>query len=267
MNGEIPALSVDDLSFVYSDGRKALEGVTFSVDARTSLGVVGPNGAGKTTLFLNLAGILGSRTGEIRLFDEPVPNERGRAPPIEFRRRIGIVFQVTDDQLFSPTVFDDVAFAPLNFGQPRDEIERRVATALAAVGLSGYEERTPQHLSAGEKRRVALATVLSYDPEILILDEPTSDLDPRGRRELVELLNSMPQTKLIASHDLEFVLGACDEILLLDGGKSCAQGSVEEILSNGPLLAEHGLEAPLGLRGLTAEEIRVLKSSGFTAPT
>jgi cobalt/nickel transport system ATP-binding protein len=237
----VPAIEIRGLGFVHDDGRRALEEVAFSVRAGESLGVVGPNGAGKTTLFMTLLGIHRPAEGEIYLFGTRFPSENGAHVPPELRRRIGLVFQESDEQLFSPTVFDDVAFAPLNFGFPKGEIRARVERALAAVDLAGYGERAPHHLSAGEKRRVAIATVISYEPDVLILDEPTGDLDPRGRRHLVELLGRMPQTKIIASHDLGFVRDTCERVVLLDGGRIRADGPAGEVLGDRELLERHGL--------------------------
>src|SRR5262245_1084150 len=163
-----PAVSARGLGYVYPDGRRALAGLDLTIAPGESVGVIGPNGAGKTTLLMVLAGLFPPSEGELRIFGAP----HGPDAAPDLRRRIGLVFQSTEEQLFSPTVFDDVAFGPLNFGLPRGEVRERVARALAAVGLVGYEGRSPHHLSCGERRRVALATVLSYDPEVLILDEP-----------------------------------------------------------------------------------------------
>lgn len=238
---DLPAIEVKGLGFVFEDGRRALDGIGFSLAAGESLGIVGPNGAGKTTLFLTLLGIYRPREGEIRVFGTPFPTTNGARFPPQLRRRIGLVFQETDDQLFSPTVFDDVAFGPLNFGLSGDAIRDRVREALDAVDLAGYEDRTPHHLSAGEKRRLAIATVISYEPDILILDEPTSNLDPRGRRQLVALLEKMPHARLIASHDLDFVRDTCERVLLIEGGRIRADGPTDAILDDTKLLEEHGL--------------------------
>ena len=238
---DLPAIEVKGLGFVFEDGRRALDGIGFSLAAGESLGIVGPNGAGKTTLFLTLLGIYRPREGEIRVFGTPFPTTNGARFPPQLRRRIGLVFQETDDQLFSPTVFDDVAFGPLNFGLSGDAIRDRVREALDAVDLAGYEDRTPHHLSAGEKRRLAIATVISYEPDILILDEPTSNLDPRGRRQLVALLEKMPHARLIASHDLDFVRDTCERVLLIEGGRIRADGPTDVILDDTKLLEEHGL--------------------------
>jgi cobalt/nickel transport system ATP-binding protein len=237
----VPAIEARNVDFVYEDGRRALDNVSFRLLPGESAGLVGPNGAGKTTLFLALAGIYPPSRGEILVFGTPYPVWNGFRIPHALRRRVGIVFQETDEQLFSPTVFDDVAFGPLNFDLPREEIEARVEKALAAVDLVGYEKRPPHHLSAGEKRRVAIAGVIAYEPEVLILDEPTSDLDPRGRRQLVDLLRKLPQAKLIASHDLDFIRRACERVMILSHGRIRADGRAGEVLGDERLLEEEGL--------------------------
>jgi len=253
-----PAISARNIGFVYPDGRRALSGVTFTVARGESVGVIGPNGAGKTTLFQVLAGLYPPSEGELEVFGERLGPDLSPAAARDLRRKIGLVFQSTEDQLFSPTVFDDVAFGPLNFGFPRGEARERVARSLLAVGLVGFEGRSPHHLSAGEARRVAIATVLAYDPEALILDEPTSDLDPRGRRELVGLLAKMEHARLIASHDLEFVARTCSRAILLEGGAVRADLPAAEALTDARLLETHGLEIPLGLKGLDAQGLRRL---------
>ena len=244
----VPALEAQGLSYSYPDGREAISQVSFALAPGEAVGLIGPNGAGKTTLFMLLAGLYPAASGSVRVFGEALTGSGAHAA----RRRVGLVFQSTDEQLFSPTVFDDVAFGPLNFGVPRAEVRSRVAKALDAVGLRGYESRSPHHLSAGERRRVAIATVLSYDPDVLILDEPTSDLDPRGRRELVTLLRGLGHALLIASHDLEFIARTTRRVLLLDGGAIRADGETAGVLTNATTLEAHGLEVPLGLRGLDA---------------
>jgi len=251
------AVEARGLGYVYPDGRRALSSVSFTVSSGEAVGIIGPNGAGKTTLFMVLAGLFAPAEGELSIF--------GEAPSFKWspdlRRRIGLVFHSTDEQLFSPTVFDDVAFGPLNFGLPRSEVRGRVARALEAVGLQGYEGRSPHHLSSGERRRAAIATVLVYDPDILILDEPTSDLDPRGRRELVGLLSAMDHARLIASHDLEFIARTCSRVILLEGGTVRADARTAAVLTDSTLLEANGLEVPLGLRGLDAPALeRLLKT-------
>ena len=233
------AIEIENLSFSYPDGQKALRDVSLTVGIGESVAIVGPNGAGKSTLLLHLNGILKGE-GMVRILGLPV-NDRHLK---EIRRRVGLVFQSPEDQLFSPTVFDDVAFGPINMGLPEDEVRRRVKWALKQVGMSGHEGRSPHHLSVGEKKRVAIATVLAIGPEILAIDEPTGDLDPRGRWELIELLRNLPMTKLIASHDLEAVRALCQRTIILDKGRVVADGFTHRILSDVPLLASHGLAPP-----------------------
>ncbi len=240
-----PAIDVIDLSFTYPDGSQALDTVRFRAEPGDALGLVGPNGAGKTTLFLCLAGVLPVPPGHVRLagLDPGVPAERRQLPT-----RAGIVFQNSDDQLFSATVGDDVAFGPLNFGLPADEVRRRVTEALARVGLAGSEERVPLHLSGGEKRRAALAGVLAMHPEVLLLDEPSIFLDPRGRRDLIRLLGELGGTQVIAAHDLDLILDTCRRVLLLDHGRLVADGPATEVLADVALMEAHGLEVPYRLR-------------------
>jgi cobalt/nickel transport system ATP-binding protein len=239
------AIVVQGLSYTYPNGPTALRGLSFTVGAGESLGLVGPNGAGKTTLFLALAGVLPPPAGVAQLarLDPGRPNERKRLPA-----KVGIVFQNSDDQLFNATVFDDVAFGPLNLGLPADEVRRRVAEALEGVGLPESGQRVPYHLSGGEKRRVALAGVLAMRPEILLLDEPSMYLDPRGRRELIGLLKRLPGTKVIAAHDLELILETCDRVLVLDRGEMVAEGPGSQVLADAALMEAHGLEVPYSLR-------------------
>jgi energy-coupling factor transporter ATP-binding protein EcfA2 len=206
------------------------------------VGLLGPNGAGKTTFALHLNGILRAASGTISLGETELSDQTLR----EIRRRVGLVFQDPDDQLFMPTVFADVAFGPTNFGFPTDQVERRVRIALDSVGEWDLASRAPHHLSGGERRKVAIATVLASDSELLVLDEPTSNLDPAGRRELVALLSSLPTTQLVVSHDLPFVLELCPRSVIMDGGRIVADGPTGELLSNRQLLADHRLELPFG---------------------
>jgi cobalt/nickel transport system ATP-binding protein len=240
-----PAIAVRELTYAYPQGPTALDGVSFTAAAGEGVGLVGPNGAGKTSLFLCLAGVLSARAKELRVggLDVLDPKQRRQLPG-----RVGIVFQNSDDQLFNATLFDDVAFGPLNLGLPPDEVRRRTAEALAAVGLTGLEERPPFHLSGGEKRRAALAGVLAMRPQVLLLDEPSMHLDPRGRRELIGLINGLGGTRIVASHDLEFILQTCGRVLLLDGGRLIAGGPARDLLADAALMETHGLEAPYSLR-------------------
>jgi cobalt/nickel transport system ATP-binding protein len=240
------AVEVTDLSFAYPHGARALDGLTFAVRPGECVGLVGPNGAGKTTLFLCLTGVLPGKAQAVRVggLDVHDPAQRRKLP-----QRVGIVFQNSDDQLFCSTVQDDVAFGPLNLGLGPDEARRRVAEALGRVGMAGQEARVPLHLSGGEKRRVALAGVLAMRPEVLLLDEPSMFLDPRGRRELIGLLNGLEGTKLIASHDLEMILATCRRVLVLDAGRIVADGETRAVLGDAALMEAHGLEVPASLRG------------------
>ena len=239
------AICVSGLTFAYADGRAVLSDLSFDILAGETVGLIGPNGAGKTTLFLCLSGVLGCRQGTISVLglDPATPADRRRLP-----EQVGLVFQNSDDQLFNATVFEDVAFGPLNLGLPSSEVRDRVAEALAKVGLTGHEQRVPFHLSGGEQRRAALAGVLAMHPNILLLDEPTMFLDPRGRRELSALFGMIAGTKMIATHDLEFVLSTCGRAILLDAGKLIADGPTREVLANSELMESHGLEVPPSLR-------------------
>ena len=240
-----PALQVAGLTFAYPGSAAALDNIHFQVCASETIGVVGPNGAGKTTLFLCLAGVLSVKPGQVRLagLDPAVRVDRSLLPA-----KVGIVFQSSDDQLFSTTVGDDVAFGPLNLGLPPSEVRARVAEALAKVGLAGFEDRVPHHLSGGEKRRAAIAGVLAMRPDILLLDEPSMFLDPRGRRELIALLRELGGTQIIATHDLDMVLDLCGRVLVLDKGRLIADDGAEKVLADERLMNAHGLEVPYRLR-------------------
>jgi cobalt/nickel transport system ATP-binding protein len=242
---EHAAIQVRGLRYAYAGGHTALDNVSFDVRAGECVGLVGPNGAGKTTLFLCLCGILPIQAGQVKLagLDPARTGDRRTLPS-----RAGVVLQHSDDQLFNSTVFDDVAFGPLNLRLPSDEVRRCVSEALAQVGLAGFDERVPFHLSSGEKRRVALAGVLAMRPDILLLDEPTMDLDSRGRRQLITLLRELQGTKLMATHDLELIVELCSRVLVLDQGQLIADGATRTILSNATLLEQHGLEVPYSLR-------------------
>jgi len=238
------AIELEEVCFTWPGGLTALQGVSFRIAAGESVAVVGPNGAGKTTLFLCLAGVLVPQSGRLRVAGLDLADARQRR---QLPQKLGLVFADSDDQLIHWTVYDDVAFGPLNLGLPEAEVRRRVEAALRAVGLESLAQRVPFHLSSGEKKRAALAGVLAMEPEILLLDEPTIHLDPRGRRELVGVLNRLPITKIIASHDLEFDLEVCQRVLVLDQGRVVADGPIREILADARLMSEHGLEVPHSL--------------------
>ncbi len=236
-------IKIRNLEYVYPDGTKALKGIDLDVFKEESVGLIGPNGAGKSTLLLHLNGILKAGRGLVEVLGMKV-KERNI---IKVRQRVAIVFQEPDDQLFMPTVFDDVAFGPINLGYPEEKVRVSVKEALKGVRMESYEKRCSHHLSFGEKKRISLATVLSMQPEILILDEPTSNLDPRARRHLIELLRSFTLTKIVAGHDLELILGICQRVVLLDEGRIVANGDARNVLSNKSLMESHGLELPLSL--------------------
>lgn len=239
------AIHAENLTFSHAQGPPVLREVSFQVGRGETVGLVGPNGAGKTSLFLCLAGVYQRRSGSLSVagLDPSRKEERRRLPA-----HVGIVFQDSDDQLFNTTVEEDVAFGPLNLGLAPEEVRLCVREALERVGLAGFEQRVPFHLSGGEKRRVALAGVLAMRPEVLLLDEPSSHLDPRGRRGLIRLIQGLEGTKLIATHDLEMVLETCPRCLVLDAGRLVAQGPSRELLADMALMEAHGLEVPYSLR-------------------
>jgi cobalt/nickel transport system ATP-binding protein len=232
-------VKVNDLHFSYPDGHVALRSVSFNLCPGDKVALVGPNGAGKSTLMLHLNGILGGKgdieVGGIRLTRDNLP---------VIRAMVGLVFQNPDDQLFSPTVFEDVAFGPLHMGLPEAEVIDRVGKALEAVRMSAYRDRLSHHLSVGEKKRIAIATVLSMDPKILILDEPSAGLDPRARRTLINLLRELPITMLISTHDMAMVKELFPRTIVMDDGRIVADGKTRDILEDEQLLKEHGLEKP-----------------------
>lgn len=234
------AVEIEKLSFSYPDGQQGLKHINLVVNIGENLAVIGPNGAGKSTLLLHLNGILRSNS-TVRIFGLPVEEKNLK----EIRKKVGLVFQDPEDQLFSPTVFDDVAFGPINIGYSESEVRQRVAGALKSVGMAGYEQRSPHHLSVGEKKRIAIATVLSLSPELLVLDEPSSNLDPRSKWSLIELLRRLPKTKIVATHDLELVKALCQRAVILDKGEIVAEDSTEKILNDIPLLRAHGLAPDL----------------------
>jgi cobalt/nickel transport system ATP-binding protein len=237
-------VEVLNLRFTYPDGLEALSGLSFRIHHGESVAIVGANGAGKSTLLLHLNGCLVPKQGLVRIGDFPLTDKT----LADVRRTVGMVFQDPDDQLFMPTVYDDVAFGPLNLGLPLDEVDARVRAALTTVGAEHLAKRPPYRLSGGEKRAVAIATVLSMSPNILVLDEPTSNLDPRARRQLITLLAGFKHTKIIATHDLDMVMDLCERTIVLHRGQVLADGPTAEIFANDRLLDEGHLERPLSMR-------------------
>ena len=235
-------LEVKELSFTYPDQTCALRGVSFAVHRGETLAIIGPNGAGKSTLLLHLNGVLRG-PGRVEVLSESVLRKSLR----QIRSKVGLVFHDPDDQLFMPTIFDDVAFGLVQQERPADEILERVMRILRALGLEGLERRSAAHLSLGEKKKTALATVLVLEPEILVLDEPASGLDPGTRRTLIGLLKKFSMTKIIASHDLDLVAEIASRVILMDAGQLIAEGNPEAILGNQDLLEGHRLEVPLSV--------------------
>jgi cobalt/nickel transport system ATP-binding protein len=237
-----PVLDVRGLAYAYPDGHQALYGVDLHVHSGERVALLGPNGAGKTTLVLHLNGILQPGAGQVSVSGLDVRKDTLR----EVRRRVGVVFQDPDDQLFSPTVRDDVAFGPANLGLRGADLERRVVEALDQVGMRAFIDRPPHHLSFGQRRRVAVATVLAMEPEILVLDEPSSNLDPASRRELADILRSLDVTVLMVTHDLPYALELCPRSVVLSEGVVVADGDTYEILTDTVMMAAHRLELPFG---------------------
>ncbi len=235
-------IEISDLHFCYPDGRAALNGVNLHIKHGQRVGLVGPNGAGKTTLFQVLAGVSDQFDGSVVVAGCELSTPEGRK---QVHQKLGIVFQQTDDQVFHASVEEDIAFGPLNLGLSIEEAKQRVDESMKQVGLDeSFKSRLPFHLSGGEKRRVAIAGILAMQPDVLLLDEPSSDLDPRGRRELVKIVNSLPVTRIISSHNLDLICETCERVVLLDEGAIQASGPVGEILRNQELMEKHGLETP-----------------------
>lgn len=235
-------LEVRDLAYAYPDGRQVLFGIDLVVEPGERVAILGPNGAGKTTLVLHLNGTLSAGAGTVAVDGVTAGKQTLR----EIRRRVGIVFQDPDDQLFSPTVRDDVAFGPANLGYRGEDLRRRVDGALGAVGMAEYADRPPHHLSFGQRRRVAAATVLSMEPTVLVLDEPSSNLDPMARREFADIVLGLGLTTLIVTHDLLYALQLCPRSVIMDAGRIVADGPTRQILADAELLAAHRLELPVG---------------------
>ena len=233
-------VQINDLHFAYPDGHVALRGINLNICDGEKVALVGPNGAGKSTLILHMNGILNGNHGKLKIAGMPL--EKDNLPLI--RALVGMVFQNPDDQLFSPTVFEDVAFGPLHMGLGEEEIYARVKAALAAVQMEDFGDRLSHHLSMGQKKRIAIATVLAMEPQILILDEPSSVLDPRSRRALINLLRELPMTMLVSTHDLHMAQELFPRMVIMDEGKIVADGPTSELLKNEAMLEAHGLERP-----------------------
>ena len=235
-----PVLTVSQSCFSYPDKRNVLKSISLEVMPGERVGLIGPNGAGKTTLFLVLCGVLKPNAGEITLLGKPVANGK-------FNPEVALVFQNPDDQLFSPTVFEDVAFGPQNMGLLKDEVEARVKAALSIVGEAKLADRPVHHLSEGEKRLISIAGVLAMQPRLIIYDEPNANLDIRSRRRLIRLLQVSKETILVASHDLELVLEVCNRVVLMDKGSIIADGNPREVMGDDRLMEAHGQEKPHSL--------------------
>lgn len=238
-------VQAEDIHYTYPDGTMGLNGISFRITHGEAVALVGANGAGKSTLLLHLNGYLTATKGRLIIGDYPLTSRNLKI----VRRSVGMVFQDPDDQLFMPTVFDDVAFGPLNLGLTEVEVEQKVIKALETVGVPHLRKRPPYKLSGGEKRAVAIATVLAMSPDILVMDEPTSSLDPQSRRRLIELLKTFHHTKIIATHDLDMALDLCERTIVLHRGTVSADGPTRELLQDEDLLAGSGLEKPLGMQG------------------
>lgn len=234
-------IAISNLCFSYPDNPDVIRGINLTIRSGDRVGIIGHNGCGKTTLFLLICGILTPSSGEIHLLNQPVE-------PGVFRPEVGLVFQNPDDQLFSASVWDDVAFAPQNMGLSEEAVAQQVEAALATTGVQDLANRPPHHLSGGEKRMVAIAGVLAMGPQIILYDEPTANLDLRARRRLIQFLQHSQETLVISSHDLEFVLEVCDRVVLMDGGQIVADGDPHPLMSDAALMERYGLEQPYSLR-------------------
>lgn len=243
-------IEVQNLEHIYPDGTPALQGVSFRITHGESVALIGANGAGKSTLLLHLNGCLIPTKGNVRVGDFPVA--KTTLPAI--RRSVGMVFQNPDDQLFMPTVYDDVAFGPINLGLPMEEVDTRTLHALALVGLTEVKDKPPYRLSQGQKRSAAIASVLAMSPDILIMDEPSSNLDPKSRRNVMALLKTFTHTKIIATHDLDLVIDLCERTIILRQGRVAADGATIDLLQNEALLEESHLERPLRLTTLLKKQ-------------
>ncbi|MDM8520717.1 ABC transporter ATP-binding protein [Anaerolineales bacterium HSG6] len=235
------ALNISNLTFSYPDTPTVLQQINLQLNAGGRVGLIGPNGAGKTTLFMTICGVLKPSAGQVELFGQPVVASK-------FHPEVGLVFQYPSDQLFSPSVRDDIAFGPLNLGLSSDEVDMRVMQVLSDTGLTKLADRPPHHLSGGQKRMVAIAGVQAMHPKLIIYDEPSANLDIRSRRRLINFMKDSQETVLVSSHDLELIIEVCGQVILLDGGTIITQGETKTIMSNSDLMVRHGLETPHSLR-------------------
>jgi cobalt/nickel transport system ATP-binding protein len=256
MKNNKKSVVVRNLSYTYPDGTNALKKISFEIYSGESVALVGSNGAGKSTLLLHLNRIIENQNGFIEIQGKILNKKNVK----EIRKMVGLVFQDPENQLFMSTVFDDIAFGPINMGLSEEEVHRRVKSSLKKISLDGYEDRCPHHLSFGEKKKISIATVLSIEPQVLLLDEPTSNLDPFARRKMIDMLANLRSTKIIASHDIEMLLEICDRCILLDHGKIAANGKVEEILTNTNLLREHGLDVPTVVRLFGNDALEIIRN-------
>jgi len=249
-------LELRDVHFSYPDGTVALKGISFRILHGESVGLAGANGAGKTTLLMNLNGQFLPTRGTVSIGEIPL-NKRTRQ---EIRKKVGFIFQRPNDQLFMPTVYEDVAFGPANLGFSQEQVDERVKNALEMVGCLHLSHRPPHRLSEGQKSAVAIATVMAMNPDILVMDEPASNLDPKSRRQLINLLKKFEHTKIIASHDLDLILDVCERCIIIKDGRIAADGPAEEILLNKELLDENNLELPLSKQNVFHENFRAMKA-------
>ncbi len=256
MKNNRKAVVVKNLSYTYPDGINALNRVSFEILSGESMALVGSNGAGKSTLLLHLNRIIKNQRGSIEIGGKVLNKKNAK----EIRKKVGLVFQDPENQLFMSTVFDDIAFGPINMGLSEKEVHKRVKSALRKISLDGYEDRCPHHLSFGEKKKISMATVLSIEPDILLLDEPTANLDPYARRKMIDMLVNLRSTKIIASHDIEMLLEVCDRCILLDHGRIAAIGKVEDILTNTALLRDHGLDVPTVVRLFGSDALDIVRN-------
>ena len=235
-------LNINNLSYSYPDGHEALKDIGFSIQKRESIAILGPNGAGKTTLILHLNGILGNLSGKIEVDGLKYTTEN----IAKIRETVGVVFQDPDDQLFMPTVIEDVMFGPKNFGYSNEDAEKNAVEALRMVGMDDFQDRAPHHLSFGQKRKVAIATVLASKPKLLVLDEPASNLDPASRRDLIEILKNLNISIILVTHDLPMALEICERSLILNEGELKEDSQTKTILKNEEVMKENRLELPFG---------------------